>query len=68
MGTLDEANQQSSSTASLSREKKKTTGLQKENVKNKHNNSFKYESKRNSTGLSNFKWGKRKEKNNVDLD
>ena len=27
----------------------------------KHNNSFKYESKRNSTELSNFIWGKKKE-------
>ena len=34
----------------------------------KHNNSFKYESKRNSTELSNFIWGKKKEKINVDLD
>ena len=33
----------------------------------KHN-SFKYESKRNSTELSNFVWGKKKEKINVDLD
>ena len=31
-------------------------------------NSFKYESKRNSTELSNFIWGKKKEKINVDLD
>ena len=34
----------------------------------KHNNSFKYESKKNSTELSNFIWGKNKEKINVDLD
>ena len=34
----------------------------------KHNNSFKCESKRNSTELSNFIWGKKKEKINVDLD
>ena len=34
----------------------------------KHNNSFKYKSKRNSTELSNFIWGKKKEKINVDLD
>ena len=34
----------------------------------KDNNSFKYESRRNSTELSNFIWGKRKEKINVDLD
>ena len=34
----------------------------------KHNNSFKYESKRNSTELSNFIWDKKKEKINVDLD
>ena len=34
----------------------------------KHNNSFRYESKRNSTELSNFIWGKKKEKINVDLD
>ena len=34
----------------------------------KQNNSFKYESKRNSTELSNFIWGKKKEKINVDLD
>ena len=27
----------------------------------KHNNSFRYDSKRNSTELSNFKWGKKKE-------
>ena len=36
LGTLDTANQQSSSTTNLSKEKKQTTGLQKENVKNKH--------------------------------
>ena len=34
----------------------------------KHNNSFKYESKRNSTELSNFIWGRKREKINVDLD
>ena len=34
----------------------------------KHNNSFTYESKRNSTELSNFIWGKKKEQINVDLD
>ena len=34
----------------------------------KHNNSFKYQSKRNSTEFSNFVWGKTKEKINVDLD
>ena len=34
----------------------------------KHNNSFKDESKRNSTELSNFIWGNKKQKNNVDLD
>ena len=34
----------------------------------KHNNSFKYDSKRNSTELSNFIWGNKKEKINVDLD
>ena len=34
----------------------------------KYNNSFKYESKRNSTEISNFIWGKKKEKINVDLD
>ena len=34
----------------------------------KHNNSFKYESKINSTELSNFIWGKKKEKINADLD
>ena len=34
----------------------------------KHSNSFKYESKRNSTEIFNFIWGKRKEKINVDLD
>ena len=34
----------------------------------KHNKSFKYESKRNTTELSNFIWSKKKEKINVDLD
>ena len=34
----------------------------------KHNNSFRYESKRNSAELSNFIWGEKKEKVNVDLD
>ena len=34
----------------------------------KQNNSFKYESKRSSTELSNFIWGEKKEKINVDLD
>ena len=34
----------------------------------KHNSSFKYESKRNSTELSSFIWGKKKEKVNVNLD
>ena len=34
----------------------------------KHNNSFKYQSKRNSTELSNFILGKKKEKVNVNLD
>ena len=34
----------------------------------KHNNSFKCESNRNSRELSNFIWGKKKEKINVDLD
>ena len=34
----------------------------------KHNNSFEYESKRNSTWFSNFIWGKSKEKINVDPD
>ena len=34
----------------------------------KHNNSFKYESKRNSTELSNFIWGEKKGMINVDLD
>ena len=34
----------------------------------KHNNSFKYEWKRNSTELSNFIWSKEKKKINVDLD
>ena len=34
----------------------------------KHNSSSKYESKRNSTKLSNFIWGKKKEKINVGLD
>ena len=33
----------------------------------KHNNSFKYESERNSLELSNFIWGKKKCKINVDL-
>ena len=33
-----------------------------------HNSSFKYESKGNSTELSNFILGKKKEKTNVDLD
>ena len=33
-----------------------------------HNNSFKDESKRNSTELSNFIWGKKKDTINVDLD
>ena len=33
----------------------------------KHN-SFKYEPKRNSTGLSNFIWGKKKEKITANLD
>ena len=33
-----------------------------------HNNSFKYESKRNSIQLSNFIWSKKKKKINVDLD
>ena len=36
LGTLDTANQQSSSTTNLSKEKKQTTGLQEENVKSKH--------------------------------
>ena len=31
-------------------------------------NSFNYESKRNSKELSNFIWGKKKEKVNVNLD
>ena len=34
----------------------------------KHYNSSNYESKRNSTELSSFIWGKKKEKINVDLD
>ena len=34
----------------------------------KHGNSFKNESKRNSTELSKFIWGKKKEKINMDLD
>ena len=34
----------------------------------KHSNSFKFESRRNSAELSNFIWGKKKEKINVDLD
>ena len=34
------ASQQSSSTTNLSKEKKQTTGLQKENVKNKHQISW----------------------------
>ena len=34
----------------------------------KHNNSFKYKSKRNPTELSNFISGRKKEKINVDLD
>ena len=34
----------------------------------KHNNSFKYESKRDSTELSNFIWGKKKKKIDVDFD
>ena len=34
----------------------------------KDNNSFKYESKKNSKELSNFIWGKKKEQINVDLD
>ena len=33
----------------------------------KHNNSFNYESKRKSTELSSFIWGKKKQKINVDL-
>ena len=33
----------------------------------KHNNSFRYESKRNLAELSNFMWGKKKEKINVDF-
>ena len=47
------------------------TGLTEHTFKDrlyKHNNSFKYESKRNSTELSNFIWVKKKEKINVDLD
>ena len=46
-------------------------GLTEHKIKDrlyKHNNSFKYESKRNSTELCNFIWGKKKEKINVDLD
>ena len=35
---------------------------------NIYNNSFKYKSRRNSTELSNFIWGKKKEKINVNLD
>ena len=34
----------------------------------KHNNSFNYESKKNSAELSSFIWGKKKEKINMDLD
>ena len=34
----------------------------------KYNNSFKYVSKRNSAVLSNFIWGIKKDKINVDLD
>ena len=34
----------------------------------KYKNPFKYDSNRNSTELSNFIWGKKKEKMNVDLD
>ena len=34
----------------------------------RHNNFFKYESKRNSTEFSNFIWGKKKDKINVYLD
>ena len=34
----------------------------------KYNNSLKYESRRNSTELYNFIWGKKKEKVNVDLN
>ena len=34
----------------------------------KHNSSFKYESKRTPTELSNFIWDKKKDKINVDLD
>ena len=47
------------------------TGLTEHTFKDrlyKHNNSFRYESKRNSTELSNFIWGKKKEKINVGLD
>ena len=35
--------------------------------RHKHNNVFKYESKRNSKELCNFIWSKKKEKINVDL-
>ena len=47
------------------------TGLTEHTLKDrlyKHNNSFKCESKRNSTELSNFIWSKKKEKINMDLD
>ena len=47
------------------------TGLTENTFKDtlyKHNNSLKYKSKRNSTELSNFIAGKKKEKINVDLD
>ena len=42
--------------------------LDLQNIHLKIKNSFKYEYKGNSTELSNFIWGKKKEKINVDLD
>ena len=47
------------------------TGLTERKFKDriyKHNNSFKYMSKKNSTELFNFIWCKKEEKINVDLD
>ena len=47
------------------------TGLTEHTFKDrlyKHNDSFEYKSKKNSTELSKFIWGKKKGKINVDLD
>ena len=52
------------STPDLKQNNPHYTGLTEHTFKDrlyKHNNSFKYESKRNSTELSNFIWGKKKE-------